>query len=86
MKLTISTKLIGMMVVAALVPVAVVGIVSFLRASTALTEAGLSKVEQEASLTDRDLNTFLGQFYSDLLAFSATPPYKGSSALATTAA
>ena len=77
MKLTISTKLIGMMVVAALVPVAVVGIVSFLRASTALTEAGLSKVEQEASLTDRDLNTFLGQFSSDLLAFSATPPIQG---------
>ncbi len=72
--LNLKSKLVILFVLAALIPVAVVSVVSFQRSSSALVSQALSKVEQEAVLTDQDLRTFLGQFSDDLLALSDTPP------------
>lgn len=74
MKLRIGTKLIVMFVLAALVPLAIVSFISFQRASGALVQNGIEKVEQETVLTEKETLVFIGQFGTDLLAMSDTPP------------
>ncbi len=63
-----------MFVAAAVLPAVIVGVLSFQRASDSLEDLAVSQVQQEATLTTQDLTTFLGQFSSDLLAMSNTPP------------
>ena len=61
----------------AVIPMLIIGVISFQRASDALTDGALSKLQQESHLTDRDLRTFLSQFNADLLSFASTPPVQG---------
>jgi methyl-accepting chemotaxis protein len=74
---SLGIRLITFFVLVALVPVAIVGTVSYQRASEALIDTALSGAEQEVVLTERELLTFMDQFQSDLLAFRDTPPVQG---------
>src|SRR5215207_3198804 len=61
----------------ALVPMLVGVLLSYQRARASLVELALSKVEQEAALTAKDLGTSLEQFSSDLWMLSNAPPVQG---------
>ena len=73
----LGVRLTVMFLAAALVPLLLVGLLSYQRASSSLKDLALDNVEQEAQLVTRDLNTFLSQFSADLLALSGTPPVQG---------
>jgi methyl-accepting chemotaxis protein len=70
----LGVRLTLMFVAAAVVPAVIVGVLSFQRASDSLRDLAVAQVQQEATLTTQDLTTFLGQFSTDLLAMSNTPP------------
>ncbi|MFQ6027877.1 MAG: hypothetical protein ACE5Q6_10335, partial [Dehalococcoidia bacterium] len=70
----LGVRLTAMFLGLALIPIAVVGIMSYQRASDSLTDLALAKQEQEATLTSQDMRTFLEQFSADVLALSDTPP------------
>ena len=70
----LGVRLTLMFVAAAVVPVVIVGVLSFQRASDSLRNLAVAQVQQEATLTTQDLTTFLGQFSTDLLTMSNTPP------------
>ena len=74
---SLSTRLIFFFVSVALLPVAVVGIISYQRASTALIDTALGAAEQEVVLSSRELLATMEQFKSDILAFRDTPPVQG---------
>ncbi len=76
-KTHLGARLAIMFIIMSLIPIAVVGLLSFQRAGDSLRDLALGKVEQEAALTTKDMSTFLGQFSSDLLALSTTPPVQG---------
>src|SRR5215213_9905970 len=61
----------------ALAPMLVGVLLSYQRARASLVELALSKVEQEAALTAKDLGTSLEQFSSDLRMLSSAPPLQG---------
>jgi hypothetical protein len=61
----------------ALAPMLVGVLLSYQRARASLVNLALSKVEQEAALTAKDLGTSLEQFSSDLLMLSNAPPVQG---------
>src|SRR5215207_7549393 len=61
----------------ALVPMLVGVLLSYQRARASLVDLALSKVEQEAALTAKDLGTSLEQFSSDLRMLSSAPPVQG---------
>src|SRR5215212_5630652 len=61
----------------ALAPMLVGVLLSYQRARASLAELALSKVEQEAALTAKDLGTSLEQFSSDLRMLSSAPPLQG---------
>jgi PAS domain S-box-containing protein len=66
-----------MFIVVALIPMFVVALLSYQRARIGLVNLALSKVEQEASLTAKDTETFLEQFSADIVALSQSPPVQG---------
>ncbi|MBE7471393.1 MAG: response regulator [Anaerolineales bacterium] len=61
----------------ALLPMLVGVMLSYQRAQVSLVNLALSKVEQEAGLTTKDLATYLEQFSTDLLMLSNAPPLQG---------
>ena len=73
----LSVRLTAMFILVAVVPMSLVGILSYQRAESGLVGLALGKMEQETALTAKDMQTFLGQFSSDLLALSDTPPIQG---------
>jgi methyl-accepting chemotaxis protein len=74
---SLGLRLITFFVLAAILPVAVVGVLSYQRASDALIDGALGGAEREVVLTERELLTAMEQFQSDLLAFRDTPPVQG---------
>ena len=52
-------------------------VMSYELARSSLVDLALSKVEQEAELTAKDLRTYLEQFSGDLLMLSSAPPLQG---------
>ena len=75
--MNIATRLTAMFVLAALIPVATVGFLSYRSAASGLHDAAFDKAQQEAALMSQDLGTFLEQFSADLLSFADTPPVQG---------
>jgi signal transduction histidine kinase/CheY-like chemotaxis protein len=61
----------------ALTPMLVGILLSYQRAQVSLVNLALSKVEQEAGLTAKDMSTYLEQFSTDLLMLSNAPPVQG---------
>jgi signal transduction histidine kinase/CheY-like chemotaxis protein len=61
----------------ALAPMLVGVLLSYQRARASLVDLALSKVEQEATLTAKNLGTSLEQFSSDILMLSSAPPVQG---------
>jgi len=70
----LAARLTAVLIAVALTPMVVVALLSYHRARTGLVELALSKVEQEATLTAKDTETFLEQFSTDILALSNAPP------------
>ena len=73
----IGPRLAAMFIVVALIPMVVVALMTYQRASDGLSDLGLSKVEQEAALHAKDTTTFLEQFSSEVLTFSSSPSVRG---------
>lgn len=71
---SVTLRLTLLFVLVAVLPMAVAAMLSYQRARTGLIDQALSKVEQEASLTAKDITTFATQFSTDLLTLSDTPP------------
>jgi len=73
----LGARLLLMFVGVALTPMLGGVLLSYQRARTSLIDLALSKVQQEAALTAKDLGTSLEQFSSDLLMLSSAPPMQG---------
>ena len=71
---SLNVRLTALFILVALIPMVTIAILSIQKASTALNDLGLSKVAQDNEATTEDLLTFLGQFSTDVLALSDTPP------------
>jgi methyl-accepting chemotaxis protein len=71
---SLNLRLAALFILVALVPMVTIATLSIQKASVALNDIGLSKVAQENETTKDDLLTFLGQFSTDVLALSDTPP------------
>lgn len=70
----LSVRLTAFFMVTALVPMAIVTLLSFLSAQASLVDQAAFKVEQETERLGQDLEVYLSQFPSDLLALSDTFP------------
>ncbi|NWG75140.1 MAG: HAMP domain-containing protein, partial [Rubrivivax sp.] len=70
----LSVRLTAFFVVIALVPMAIVTLLSFLFAQASLVDQAAFKVEQETERIGQDVEVYLSQFPSDLLALSDTFP------------
>jgi GAF domain-containing protein/HAMP domain-containing protein len=70
----LSVRLTAFFMVTALVPMAIVTLLSFLFAQASLVDQAAFKVEQETERIGLDLEVYLSQFPSDLLALSDTFP------------
>lgn len=70
----LSVRLTAFFIVTALVPMAIVTLLSFLFAQGSLVDQAAFKVEQETERLGQDLEVYLSQFPSDLLALSDTFP------------
>ncbi|MEM8861948.1 MAG: ATP-binding protein, partial [Chloroflexota bacterium] len=70
----ISRLLTMLFIVVALLPMGLVTYISFLSAQNSLIDQGEFKVEQETQLIGQDVEVYLSQFPSDLLALSDTFP------------
>jgi signal transduction histidine kinase/DNA-binding NarL/FixJ family response regulator len=73
----LGARLLLVFVGVALTPMLAGMLLSYQRARTSLIDLALSKVQQEAALTAKDLGTSLEQFSSDLLMLSSAPPVQG---------
>ncbi len=73
----LAARLTAVLIAVALTPMVAVALLSYQRARTGLIKLALSKVEQEATLTAKDTETFLEQFSTDILALSKAPPVQG---------
>ena len=73
MKLRLGPRLIIAFMAVAFIPIIIVGSLSYQRAGSSLKAEAYSELEQEAILLDRDLQTFLEQFSSDIGVLSDTP-------------
>ncbi len=73
----LDARLMVMFIGVALLPLLVGGLMSYQRVRASLINLALSKVEQEAALTAKDLGTYLEHFSSDLLMLSSAPPVQG---------
>jgi GAF domain-containing protein/HAMP domain-containing protein len=69
-----SVRLTAFFIVTALVPMAIVTLLSFFFAQASLVDQAAFKVEQETERIGLDLEVYLSQFPSDLLALSDTFP------------
>ncbi|MEW5956431.1 MAG: ATP-binding protein [Chloroflexota bacterium] len=73
----LGVRLMVIFIGASLLPMLGGALLSYERARASLVDLALSKVEQEAALTAKDLSTYLEQFSSDLLMLSTAPPVQG---------
>src|SRR6266498_2562224 len=73
----LGVRLMVVFIGVALAPMLVGVLLSYQRARASLVDLALSKVEQEAALTAKDLGTSLEQFSSDILMLSNAPPLQG---------
>jgi methyl-accepting chemotaxis protein len=71
---SLNWRLTALFILVALIPMVTIAVLSIQKASTALNDLGLSKVAQDNAATTEDLLTFLGQFSTDVLMLSDTPP------------
>jgi PAS domain S-box-containing protein len=73
----LGARLTVVFILVALIPMSLVALLSYQRARASLVNLALTKVEQEATLTSKDMDTYLGQFFTDILALSKVPPVQG---------
>ncbi len=71
------TKFIFVFLLIALLPMALIGLLSYQQARQGLIDLALSKLQQESILTADNMLTFMGQFSADVLAQSDVPPVQG---------
>jgi methyl-accepting chemotaxis protein len=71
---SLNVRLTVLFILVALVPMLTIATLSIQKAGSALNDVGLSKVAQETGKTKDDLLTFIGQFSTDVLMLSDTPP------------
>ncbi len=74
---SIQVRLTVLFILVAVVPMLLVSLVSFTQARAGLVHLAFGSVQQDATLTAADMQTYLGQFSADLLALSDTPPVQG---------
>lgn len=74
MKLTIRNRLLAVLILAALIPTAIVAGISYQRARSALITEAFARAALETASTSKEMLTFMEQFEADLLAFSEMPP------------
>ena len=71
---SLGLRLTAMFIAVALIPIVIVGLVSYQRASGSLEELALQALSAEAEGTSVESITFVEQFTADVLALSDTPP------------
>ena len=71
---SLGLRLTAMFIAVALIPIVIVGLISYERASGSMEKLALQALSAEAEGTSQEAITFVEQFTADILAMSDTPP------------